>query len=79
MGQLADLGVARVVVDTCNTWVGTPVFMAPEVLAGIPYAKESDIFSLGTTLYFLCMHQVPFMSDNLQNLTVPSLRLVDIN
>ena len=70
--QLGDLGVARVAVEMCQTLAGTPIFMAPEVLAGMPYAKESDIFSLGTTLYLLCMLTVPFKASSMVHLTVIS-------
>ena len=66
---------------TSTTFTGTPVFMAPEILSGNPYTKESDIFSLGTTIYTMCMLRVPFQSiDIIQlrvrpHLTTPSLLL----
>ena len=33
--------------------VGTPGFMAPEVIRGVPAGPTADIYSLGATLYFL--------------------------
>jgi len=59
-----------VLLETSTTFTGTPVFMAPEILAGTPYTKESDIFSLGTTIYMLCMLKVPFQSIDILELKV---------
>jgi serine/threonine protein kinase len=38
---------------------GTPRYMAPEVLAGAPATRRSDIFSVGTVLYELCTGALP--------------------
>jgi serine/threonine protein kinase len=68
--QLADFGLSRVLLETSTSFTGTPVFMAPEILSGNPYTKESDIFSLGTTIYMLCMLKVPFQSVDILELKV---------
>ncbi len=39
--------------------VGTPRYMAPEILGGGPATQRSDVFSLGAVLYELCTDQVP--------------------
>ena len=39
--------------------MGTPRYMAPEVLAGEPSTKRSDLFALGVVLFELCMGKVP--------------------
>ncbi|HUM10679.1 MAG TPA: protein kinase [Myxococcaceae bacterium] len=39
--------------------LGTPRYMAPEVLAGEPSSRRSDLFALGVVLYELCTGKVP--------------------
>jgi len=51
---LTDFGIARVETDSTMTrtgLVGTPAFMPPERLRGAPAQRESDLWSLGATLY----------------------------
>ncbi|MBB5629318.1 serine/threonine-protein kinase [Sphaerisporangium krabiense] len=51
---LTDFGIARMETDTTMTrtgLVGTPAFIAPERLRGYPAQRESDLWSLGATLY----------------------------
>jgi serine/threonine protein kinase len=51
--QLADFGVSKNIVDQTNTFAGTPLTMAPEVLRREPYTVVSDIWSLGAVIYEL--------------------------
>ena len=39
---------------------GTPAYLAPEVAIGGDPGPESDVFSLGSTLYAACEGQPPF-------------------
>jgi len=39
--------------------VGTPRYMAPELLRGAPATPQSDLYSLGLTLYELCTGSLP--------------------
>ncbi|WP_405151667.1 protein kinase [Sphaerisporangium sp. NBC_01403] len=51
---LTDFGIARMETDTTMTrtgLVGTPAFIAPERLRGYSAQRESDLWSLGATLY----------------------------
>ena len=61
--KVMDFGIARQVKDalltTTNTIVGTPVYMAPEQAMGA-VVKESDVFSLGVTLYEMLTGGLPF-------------------
>jgi cGMP-dependent protein kinase len=58
--KLIDFGTAKVVHGRTFTVVGTPHYMAPEVITGKGYGKLADLWSLGIILYeFLC-GGVPF-------------------
>ena len=52
---LADFGIAAFDDESASRVIGalTPVHAAPEILAGQPASRASDVFSLGSTLYFL--------------------------
>lgn len=47
-----------------TTPVGTPNFVAPEVLHGLPYGKEVDLFSSGVVMYNLLSGRFPFEEDD---------------
>jgi|CXWL01.1.fsa_nt_gi tetratricopeptide (TPR) repeat protein len=81
--KVMDFGIARQVKDslltTTNTIVGTPVYMAPEQALGA-VVKESDVFSLGVTLYELLTGGLPFkganeMVDKMQGQFLPASKL----
>lgn len=50
-------------VNLAKTFLGTPYFMAPEVIRGEPYGKKADIWALGCALYELVMLKKPFTHD----------------
>jgi serine/threonine protein kinase len=52
-----------------STIIGTPLYMAPEMLNGEYYGKSIDIWGLGCILYEMIEGQPPFMySNNMVNL-----------
>jgi len=68
--KLIDFGIAKKLRDVnlrTFTVVGTPHYMAPEILQGRGYGLEVDIWSLGILLFeFVCGH-LPFADDLDQN------------
>lgn len=40
--------------DTSDTYTGTPLFMAPEIICGGQYTKDCDIYSMGSVIFMLC-------------------------
>ena len=47
-----------------DTWVGTPLYMAPEVVKNTGYNHLCDVWSLGVILFQLLSKTFPFYSDN---------------
>ncbi|CAG9322118.1 unnamed protein product [Blepharisma stoltei] len=61
--KLIDFGTAKIVIGRTYTIVGTPHYMAPELITGKGYGIAVDLWSLGIMLYeFLC-GGVPFAED----------------
>ncbi|MCP4504062.1 MAG: serine/threonine protein kinase [Deltaproteobacteria bacterium] len=62
--KLMDFGIAQVVdtksLTVTGTLLGSPAHMAPENIEGYPADARSDIFSLGTVLYWLTTGELPF-------------------
>ncbi len=63
---ISDFGLARIEGDHTLTAsgvvAGTPQFMSPEQAKGLPLDWRTDLFSLGSVLYWLCTRQYPFQS-----------------
>jgi len=52
--KISDFGLARFLNnELATTACGTPGYVAPEVLQGVGYGKEVDIWSIGIVLYIL--------------------------
>jgi tetratricopeptide (TPR) repeat protein len=57
--KLIDFG-AMTPMGRCETIVGTPAFVAPEVVAGLTSDARTDLYSLGATFYYTLTGQLPF-------------------
>ena len=53
--------------------VGTPIYMAPEILLGQPADQRSDIYSLGVTLFELAVGRPPFDGSDFLNIALAVL------
>ncbi|GEM_PF-2395278 len=65
---ITDFGLARCQDEQAMTqtgWMaGTPGYMSPEQCRGDELDGRSDLFSLGSVLFFLCSGRSPFMADS---------------
>lgn len=69
--KVTDFGIASIFQSepsANNLPMGTPSFMAPELLTGQPATPCSDIFSLGVTLFQLVTGTLPFRANTLEEL-----------
>lgn len=67
--KLADFGIARILASDermtmTGALVGSPHHMAPEIVEGKEADARSDLFSLGTILYWLATDRFPFAAGN---------------
>ena len=59
--KLIDFSCCKRVLDgKTNTLIGTPYFMAPEVLKGRKYSYSCDYWSVGVLIYYLFYGEYPF-------------------
>jgi len=69
--KVTDFGIARIT-DSSKTKtgmvLGTPSFMSPEQLAGTKIEGQSDLFSLGVSLYQMTCGKLPFEGDSMAQL-----------
>jgi len=66
--KLADFGIAkarsRITTSQIGQVKGKPAYMSPEQATGAPLDARSDLFSVGTCLYWLVTGELPFNAPN---------------
>ena len=67
---LIDFGIAKIKEDTGfvtvyqkKTLAGTPSYMAPDMINGLSYDQQSEVYCLGCVLYESLTGQAPFQGD----------------
>eukprot|EP00284_Hemiselmis_tepida_P008788 CAMPEP_0174919742 /NCGR_PEP_ID=MMETSP1355-20121228/3834_1 /TAXON_ID=464990 /ORGANISM="Hemiselmis tepida, Strain CCMP443" /LENGTH=259 /DNA_ID=CAMNT_0016164985 /DNA_START=147 /DNA_END=923 /DNA_ORIENTATION=- len=66
--KLGDLGVSRVLDredDMAQSRVGTPLYLAPELIKRQPYDFKADVWAAGVLLYTLAAKTGPFKGSNI--------------
>lgn len=61
--KLTDFGFAKVLdpnQDGLTDTLGSPLYMAPEIIKKIPYDQKVDIWSMGVIVYILLCGRPPF-------------------
>ncbi|KAG9395593.1 Protein kinase domain [Carpediemonas membranifera] len=69
--KLADLGVSRRVSTQTvflQTFIGTPLYLAPELVDNMPYTEKVDVWAMGVVLYEMCCLSPPFNSPSILGL-----------
>mmetsp|Transcript_16508 Transcript_16508/g.31275 ORF Transcript_16508/g.31275 Transcript_16508/m.31275 type:complete len:335 (-) Transcript_16508:1085-2089(-) len=68
--KIADFGFAKKVTSSkcLVTQCGTPGYVAPEILHGVPYGVKADMWSLGVITYILLGGYPPFIEQNQREL-----------
>jgi uncharacterized RDD family membrane protein YckC len=67
--KVADFGLSRSLVDSAavtrtGTFVGTPLFAAPEQIKGGTIGPHADVYSVAATLYCLLTGRAPFQGSD---------------
>lgn len=77
--RIADFGSSTYDTgDALHQKTGSPGFIAPEILDGIPYGKKVDVFSTGIILYCLLVGDLPFYDPDVRT-TLDLNQRCDIN
>lgn len=69
--KLGDFGFCKALngpEDLSSTMVGSPIYMAPEILKGLDYTMKADIWSLGCVLFELLYGVCPFVEKTMAQL-----------
>ena len=67
--KLLDFGIAvpmGVPTEQDGKVVGTPFYMSPEQILGLPLDGRADLYSLGILAYELCTNELPFWGETVQ-------------
>lgn len=66
--KLIDFGVAHAPeskLTASGMLLGTPVYLAPEIISNAEYSPKTDLYSLGVVFYELLVKENPFQASNL--------------
>ena len=59
--KLIDIGSSKKILNGyAKTMLGTPHYMAPEIVEGLNYSFSSDFYSIGICIYYLIYNKFPY-------------------
>jgi serine/threonine-protein kinase len=67
--KVLDFGIAKQVhlgvnLTPLELFLGTPAYMAPEQISGLPVDARSDVYALGVLIYEMVSGELPFRGDS---------------
>lgn len=79
VAKVADFGFARFASDfsLAETMLGTPMFMAPEILGRTPYNYKVDVWSLGVIAYEIMVGRQAFVVYSMEELIEAQKRPIE--
>jgi serine/threonine-protein kinase len=86
--RITDFGLAVLAGEASAEVAGTPAYMAPEQLAGLPATEQTDVYALGLVFYELFTGEKPFAAESVAEWkqahatalpTSPSLHTTDMD
>jgi hypothetical protein len=69
--KLGDFGISKVLENSlqmCQTQIGSPYFLSPEICEGRKYNAKTDVWSLGCVLFELCTLKHAFAGESMSDL-----------
>lgn len=73
--KLTDFGIAKIIDAPALTFsehlFGTPGYIAPECIEGLPVDRRTDLYSLGVVLYEMVTGSLPYDAKGAELLTMP--------
>lgn len=72
--KIMDFGIAAVAGHQSAYTQGTPSYMPPEQVLGVPPVRQNDIYSLGCAAYELLVGRPPFRADNVKDILRAQLK-----
>ena len=61
--KIIDFGTVKEIKERTSTIIGTPHYMAPEIVKGAGYSFQVDIWSIGVCIYEFFCGKLPFGED----------------
>eukprot|EP00930_Biecheleria_cincta_P014393 TRINITY_DN12397_c0_g2_i1.p1 TRINITY_DN12397_c0_g2~~TRINITY_DN12397_c0_g2_i1.p1 ORF type:complete len:442 (+),score=49.76 TRINITY_DN12397_c0_g2_i1:323-1648(+) len=73
---LADMGISANLDDNSKVTgiIGSPGYVAPEVLSNEPYTESVDIFSAGCTFYYAVTCKQPFAAATVKDMLIRTIK-----